>query len=251
MPEHHRSKLFVTPFTQAESPDSRARGGTGLGLYLSQMVVRSIGGSIAYEPNSPHGSVFLLDIPFVVVPPSAPAQPRPPGARGGASPQLKRQADGSAAEPVLVCEDNPVNRKILTTMLERMGLQCEVACDGNEAVAKARARHFALILMDAQMPGKDGFAASRDIRALPDCRSRHVPIIAITALALAGDRERCMAAGMSDYVSKPFSRVQIKAIVDKWRDRQVIPQQQLQQLQLDAQAKLRAAAAAAPTPAPT
>jgi CheY-like chemotaxis protein/HPt (histidine-containing phosphotransfer) domain-containing protein len=116
---------------------------------------------------------------------------------------------------VLVVEDNDINREIATALLQRAGLGVQVATDGAEAVEAVRHHPFDLILMDVQMPRMDGLAATRAIRALSGAAGR-VPIIAMTAAAMRGDRERCLKAGMSDYVSKPLDAPAFLATVSKW-----------------------------------
>lgn len=105
---------------------------------------------------------------------------------------------------ILLAEDNLVNRLVTVRLLEKQGHTLDIAVDGNEAVAKGKAGNFDLILMDVQMPGMDGFEATAALREIDAARGRHVPIIAMTAHALKGDRERCLAAGMDGYISKPF-----------------------------------------------
>ncbi len=111
---------------------------------------------------------------------------------------------------VLVADDSRVNQKLVVGMLERLGCHAEVVASGAEAVAAALRRQYALVLMDCQMPGMDGYEATRRIRASEAAR-RHTPIIAMTASALEGDRERCLEAGMDDHLHKPFSLEELAA----------------------------------------
>jgi two-component system, sensor histidine kinase and response regulator len=115
---------------------------------------------------------------------------------------------------VLVAEDNPVNQRVAARMLERLGYEVDVASTGSEAVAAFERRPYAAILMDGQMPETDGFEATRLIRARES--DRHTPIIAVTASAMHGDRERCLAAGMDDYVAKPISPEQLQEVLRRW-----------------------------------
>ncbi|MFL6448908.1 MAG: response regulator [Bryobacteraceae bacterium] len=114
---------------------------------------------------------------------------------------------------ILMAEDNPINQRVGTLILQRAGFVIDVVSDGNEAVAAHTANPYDLILMDCQMPLMDGFEASRQIRTL---KSKQPVIIAVTANALAGERERCLRAGMDDYLSKPFQAEQLVAVVKKW-----------------------------------
>jgi CheY-like chemotaxis protein/HPt (histidine-containing phosphotransfer) domain-containing protein len=115
---------------------------------------------------------------------------------------------------VLVAEDNDVNQRVVQAHLSRLGLQTAVAHGGREAIEMAAATEYAAILMDCVMPGMDGFQATREIRSAE--RGRRVPIIAMTVLTNAGDREHCLAAGMDDYLSKPLRRAELHAAIERW-----------------------------------
>src|SRR3954468_4021916 len=119
----------------------------------------------------------------------------------------------TASPRILMAEDNPINQRVGMLILQRAGFVIDVVSDGNEAVQAHSANPYDLILMDCQMPAMDGFEASRHIRAL---KSRQPVIIAVTANALGGERERCLLAGMDDYLSKPFQAEQLIAVVKKW-----------------------------------
>jgi CheY-like chemotaxis protein len=116
---------------------------------------------------------------------------------------------------ILVAEDNPVNQRVAIRMLERLGLGADVAADGREAVQSFSRQPYAAILMDCQMPELDGFEATAAIRAR-EGTGHHTPIIAMTASAMRGDRERCLAAGMDDYVSKPVSIEGLRRVLERW-----------------------------------
>ena len=115
---------------------------------------------------------------------------------------------------VLVAEDNPTNQRVATYMLKHFGCEVEIAGDGAKAVAAWHERRFDLIVMDCQMPAMDGFEATRAIRDA-EGGDAHIPIVAATANALDGDRERCLAAGMDDYVSKPITKSEIGGVLDR------------------------------------
>ncbi|HEX6545251.1 MAG TPA: response regulator [Bryobacteraceae bacterium] len=114
---------------------------------------------------------------------------------------------------ILMAEDNSINQRVGTLILQRAGYKIDLVGDGNEAIEACRRSTYDLILMDCQMPTIDGFEATRQIRAIG---GRQPVIIAVTANALVGERERCLAAGMDDYLSKPFQADQLVAIVEKW-----------------------------------
>jgi len=189
-------KLFQR-FVQIDGSDSRARGGTGLGLAISRQLVELMGGTIAVESAPGQGSTFRFAI--TAIPCDAPA----------AAPQRQRGAppapfDVALPARILLAEDNRTNQHILSAYLALAGHSVRIVEDGHQAVAAAASEPFDLVLMDIQMPELDGVAAARRIRALDGCRSR-VPIIARTAHAIEGYREACLAAGMTDHVTKPVS----------------------------------------------
>jgi len=190
-PELHPS-LFGR-FAQADSSTSRRYGGTGLGLAICRQLASLMGGDIGFDSEPGRGSRFWFTARCAV------------GTAPGPAPE-----DGEAWPPllhgglkVLVAEDNQVNQLVIVTMLNRLGHQVDLAANGAEAVAAVERVPYDLVLMDVQMPEMDGPTATRAIRRLPGAASR-VPIIALTANAMAGHREEYLAAGMNDYVSKPL-----------------------------------------------
>ena len=190
VPEAQREAVFEA-FTQADPSDGRRHGGTGLGLTISRELARAMGGELQCLPPQGPGSLFRLTVPLRDTQP--PLQP----ARSHDLPRLRGQ--------VLLVEDNPVNALVAEAALRRLGLEVDVVTDGEAACARSLQRRPDLILMDCQMPGMDGFEATRRIRARE--RETHqiaVPIVALTANAMEGDRERSLAAGMDDHLSKPF-----------------------------------------------
>jgi signal transduction histidine kinase/DNA-binding response OmpR family regulator len=193
------AKLFA-PFSQADSSTTRRFGGTGLGLVIIRELAQRMGGEVGFESEEGRGSTFWF---------------RQRAARHAgplAGEQASVLAGSLAGARVLVAEDNAVNREIAAAILEGLGCVVELAEDGAQAVVAARAGAHDAILMDCQMPLMDGYAASRAIRRDEQAGGRAaVPIIALTANALAGDREQCLAAGMDEHVAKPVTREQLAA----------------------------------------
>jgi signal transduction histidine kinase/DNA-binding NarL/FixJ family response regulator len=190
-------------FRQADDTISRRFGGSGLGLAISRELARLMGGDLDATSVPGEGSVFELRIPVL----PAPTVPVPAGERFDAGPGLRvRSLD------ILVAEDNEINRIVVGEMLDRMGHHYTFAHDGAAAIAAARAKVYDVILMDSQMPDVDGIEATRWIRVLPGANGR-VPIVAQTANAMRGDREKFLAAGMVDYIAKPLEVAELAEVL--------------------------------------
>jgi PAS domain S-box-containing protein len=192
-------------FTQADGSTARRYGGSGLGLTISRRLVEIFGGRLWLDSMSGGGSTFHFTARFGVV-------IRPPFV-GHASPELAASSLPVARHSahhrkmrlrILLAEDNRVNQIIVVRLMEKRGHSVEVAADGREALEKLRGDKFELVLMDVQMPRMGGFEAAAAIREMEKTQGGHLPIIAMTAHAMKGDRERCLAAGMDGYISKPF-----------------------------------------------
>jgi len=201
IPRETLPNLF-SPFVQGDGSTTRRYGGTGLGLAICKQLVALMGGSIEVDSEVGKGSRFIVHVEL------EPAEPLHP---------IVNLEDHRASLPrrlhVLVAEDNPVNQLVAQRILERHGCSVDVVATGTAAVHRHQMEKYDLILMDCQMPGLDGYEAARLIRTVNRVR---VPIIALTAQAFPGDRERCLAAGMDDYVSKPINAAQFIATVRRW-----------------------------------
>jgi signal transduction histidine kinase/ActR/RegA family two-component response regulator len=201
-----QNRLF-TAFTQADVSTTRRFGGTGLGLAIARSLVELMGGDIGVQSEVGKGSNFWFTV--ALEPAMAAAQ--------SARPAPVSKSLEPLAGNVLLIEDNPHNRKIAEAMLSKFGLATEMAVNGKLGVSAWRSGDFDIILMDGQMPVLDGFAATAEIRAGEKSGGRErTPIIALTANAMEGDRERCLAAGMDDYLSKPVKLKALHAMLRKY-----------------------------------
>lgn len=184
-------------FTQADNSPGRKFGGTGLGLYICNKLTELMGGKIMVESTEGSGSSFSLKIPV--------REPAPDEFDNDISNENIIDLEGSTTfHPisVLLVEDNELNKKLVAQMLNNYGFEVETAANGLECLEKMRLKNIDLILMDMQMPLMDGYETTTIIRATPEWP--FIPIIAITANAMDGDREKCLACGCSSYLAKPF-----------------------------------------------
>ena len=195
-------------FHQVDNSVARQFGGSGLGLEISQSLARMMGGDIEVRSAPGEGSCFTLDLPFNLC--DAPA------AIATLVPLATHSADvGSAsAHRVLVAEDNPVNRKFVGILLDRMGYQTTFCENGQLAVACVQAEDFDLVLMDVHMPVMDGLAATRAIRALPG-KAQDIPIIALTADAMNNAQEEALSAGVNFFVTKPVHMARLQEAISR------------------------------------
>lgn len=190
-------------FSQADSSITRRYGGTGLGLTISRRLALAMGGDLRVNSALGQGSTFTFDVPLGLAP-------------GAGALQKVAQAEGPAHAVglrVLLVEDNIINQKLAVALLAQSQHSVVVASDGEEGVARWREGGFDAILMDVQMPVLDGLQATRRIREAEREMGRHIWIIAMTANAMAGDREKCIAAGMDDYLAKPFRRADLQSVL--------------------------------------
>ncbi|MBI3210861.1 MAG: response regulator [Candidatus Solibacter usitatus] len=213
-----RQHVIFDSFSQADGSTTRKHGGTGLGLAICSRLVSMMSGRIWVNSITGKGSEFLFTARFAVVtiPAIRPAR-KSDHAQGGALQKLA-SAVGNGGMPhlrVLVAEDNAVNQKVLTRLLQKQGHEVEVASNGAQAVRLTTHKRFDIVLMDVQMPEMDGLEATRIIRTREEGGNDHLPILMLTANAMTGDRERCLESGADGYLSKPVSLEKlIEAISD-------------------------------------
>jgi CheY-like chemotaxis protein len=210
--KEQQAKIF-DDFVQADGSTSRKYGGTGLGLAIAKRLVVLMGGQISVKSTPGVGSSFRFSIPVMVcenVQPAGPDRPDGPGRPDRPGPLL-------IPLRVLVADDNVVNRRLLSALLERQGYEVVPVSDGREAVLAAAREGFGLVLMDLQMPNVDGITAARAIRADEGSRvgARRVPIVGISADAIEVVRTRCLEAGMDDVIAKPVSASDLARVLDR------------------------------------
>jgi two-component system, sensor histidine kinase len=211
-----QQRIFA-PFTQVDPSSTRRYGGTGLGLAIASDLIRAMGGELSVRSELGAGSTFNFNILLQrntesrpTFSTSEPAAAQLSSAKSEKASPLRTQSAEKLT--ILVAEDVAANQMLIRHALGRRGHTINIANDGREAVEQASNAKFDVILMDVQMPGIDGFQATAAIRALPE--GAQVPIIALTAHAMPGDRERCLSAGMNDYLAKPLDVQQLVEMVE-------------------------------------
>ncbi len=201
-------KDIFESFRQMDGSFSRQYGGLGIGLSLSKAIVDRMGGAISVDSVLDEGTTFTIAIDFQ---------------KGSVIKNVKKESKGCLllGNPlILIVEDNPVNLMTLTAMVGKLGCRVEKASNGKEAVDLANKKDYDCILMDCQMPILDGFEATKAIRAL-GCRNSETHIIAVTANAMSGDRDKCLQAGMDDYIRKPVKKELVAEKLHYWLVRDV------------------------------
>ncbi|MCO5760175.1 MAG: response regulator [Chromatiaceae bacterium] len=236
IPAERMDELFKE-FSQLDSSDRRRFGGTGLGLAISRSLARLLGGDIGCDSQPGKGSRFWLRLPAGAVevfplPPDSladglamrqiPLQATPPlPAKSPSFRPFQRGIGGPAVpagqsvQPILLVDDSQANRLVAEAILAKAGFRTESARNGREALAAVQRQSYGLVLMDVAMPEMDGIEATQAIRALSGDRGR-IPIVAMTAAAFVEDKQRCLDAGMNDYLSKPLVRAELLGVVERW-----------------------------------
>jgi len=203
MSEAQQKRLFKA-FSQADSSTTRRFGGTGLGLAICQAIVGNMKGVVTVRSRPGEGSVFQFEFFAPEVESQSKTMPH----------EVDSKLESRQQARILLVEDNPINQKVATRMLARLGMEPEIACNGAEGLEKARAETYDLILMDMQMPIMDGPTAAAALRAEPGISQP--PIIAMTANAMSSDRQLCLEAGMNDFLPKPVRLEDMKQMLAKW-----------------------------------
>ena len=208
--EQDIARLFAE-FSQLDTSNARRFGGTGLGLAISDRLVRLMNGEIGCTPNLGGGSTFWFTAPFALARPDSPAR----NDVAVASTATPRGTAPASAPAILIVEDNETNALILTHMLKLLGYRSDTVSNGADALEAAARETYSTILMDCQMPVMDGFTTTRRLRSRFAGDPR-IPIVAITATATTEDQERCLAAGMDDYLPKPIIMDRLGAVLTRW-----------------------------------
>jgi CheY-like chemotaxis protein len=236
IPSDQQSHLFES-FTQGDGSSTRKYGGTGLGLSISKQLVELMGGELGMDSRPAEGSRFWFtanfghapvaengaiklpkrDIPVPAIPTPVAPPPPPPAPLPSATPALAAPEHSNGASrklKVLLAEDNEINQRIALRLLDKLGLGADAVDNGRDAVEALAQNSYDLVLMDCQMPDMDGFEATAVIRSRERGKGR-IPICALTANAMEGDREKCLAAGMDDYISKPVGLEKLREAVER------------------------------------
>ena len=201
-------KQLFTPFSQGDASTTRKYGGTGLGLAISKEIVELMGGKIGAKNNNGNGTIFFFTIKLGI------GENKKILEIEKENTNLKRHVKKDRLD-ILLVEDNDINIKVANYLLGSLGLDCDIAKNGVEAIEYLKEKEYDIVFMDCQMPIMDGYDATRNIRKM-EKSGKHTTIVAMTANAMEGDREKCLEAGMDDYMSKPLDIEMIKGIIEKY-----------------------------------
>jgi len=206
-----QGKLFEA-FSQVDGSLTRKHGGTGLGLAICKQLVALMKGRMGVSSEPGRGSTFWFVLPLRRLESTGSLELSLPSDKPLALPPASKTG---ASRKILVAEDNPINQEVIREVLSEMGYEAYVVENGLQALTALEQEAYPLVLMDCQMPELDGYGASREIRRR-EAGARHIPLIAVTAHAFEGEREKALAAGMDDYVTKPISAAVLREVVQRW-----------------------------------
>ncbi|MCU0286248.1 MAG: response regulator [Acidobacteria bacterium] len=208
--ESNMINLIFNKFVQADISTTRQYGGSGLGLAISKMLVEMMRGTLTADSNPGKGTVFRVQLPLLIA-----AVDSMTGAAASPIKEMSETCLIYKIDPsyILLAEDNKINQQLIASILLKESHRVDIVNNGREAVDKVKINNYDLVLMDVQMPVMDGLEAARTIRELGYCS---LPIIALTASAFATDKEKCLASGMNDFISKPLKQTEFLNIIGKW-----------------------------------
>ena len=216
--DEDRSKLFIR-FSQVDASDTRKYGGSGLGLVITKQIVELMGGTITVQSKEGLGSTFIVEVPLKLIKPADEAE-EDTNAEESEDPAVFSLAGHSRAR-ILVAEDEPVNQQVIGKLLGMAGYSYDIAENGEKAVELFRQKEYQAALFDVQMPVMDGLAATQEIRAIELQENRkRLPIIAVTARAMFGDKERILEAKLDDYIAKPYNLNDVVETLNKYVDKE-------------------------------
>lgn len=205
--------LIFEPFMQVDGSSTRKYGGSGLGLAICRQLVALMGGDMGLESLEGKGSTFWFTVPLKILTDIGSVL-SPTSTLAG---RLGKSAPAGNGLPLLLAEDDPTSQKLVRAFLTKLGYAVDVAGNGHEVLKALHEKEYGLVLMDAMMPGMNGYEATAVIRDKESSvRNHDIPIIALTANAMNSDREKCLAAGMDDYLAKPLEFTDLVAMLDKW-----------------------------------
>ncbi|MBI4396006.1 MAG: response regulator [Elusimicrobia bacterium] len=209
-----KTRLFQ-PFSQVDASLTRRFGGTGLGLAIAKQFVNMMGGTMGVVSESGKGSTFWFSVPLVKQPVSAEGlHPSGKSAERSESPLLAGSEERKDLA-ILVVEDNPINQKVVVAQLKKLGCPSDAVPNGRDALEALQKKSYDLIFMDCQMPAMDGYKTTEEIRKKERDR-QHTPVIAMTAHAMQGDKEKCFSSGMDDYIAKPVHLEDLAHAINTW-----------------------------------
>ena len=219
--EDELDKVFLPFYQRSRAGDATCRG-TGLGLSIVKQLVQALGGEIQVQSSLGRGSAFIVTLPVTLAPSEAHARSDSPSNAGSETRAFRSlvQEESEQAEfhglRMLLVEDNELNALLASRLMAALGFEVVTAANGALAVEAIERQAFDVILMDCQMPVMDGYDATRAIRKLELGTGRRTPVIAVTAYALGGDREKCLASGMDDFLAKPYALSDLRPKLRRW-----------------------------------